>query len=293
MAGPNQFQYFDPDNGVYFPAASQRSYSQDVLKYDRRVVHDPVVLIQDKGDGSNFAHFAFDWSTRIMHAITNGIVDARDCLFVMGGRKVPFQTTLVEAMISKYHLNWNNFLFPETPIVLDLKGTFTFFSDHRLIPLHPAQMAHPRSVELLRELCNGVGSSDALTLGEKIYVSRDDAKLRRLVNEDEIIRIVAKAGFRSVRMSDYSLSDQIGIIRSARRVIGPHGMGLAHLVFNHGPLGVLELFHPTLGTDAYMMMSGALGFEYHWMVGEAIEDYKGSYRIDSELFEQRLREISW
>jgi capsular polysaccharide biosynthesis protein len=182
--------------------------------------------------------------------------------------------------------------------VLELKNTFTFFSDHNLIPLHPAQMAHPRSVEMLRALANDVGSPGDLAasepgVGERIYISRDDAALRRVANEAEISAIAREAGFASIRMSDYSLTGQIAVMRGARYVIGPHGMGLTHMIFNRGPLGILELFHPTLGTDAYAMMSRALGFDYHWMVGEAIDDHKASYRIDPNEFAGRLLDLDW
>jgi len=303
MVGPNQFQYFDPLERVYFPAASLRSYSQDVLRYERLTMRGPVMLIQDYGDGSNFAHFAFDWLTRLMHGIESGLADPRSCTFVMGGRRTAFQETMVEGLFSRYGLNWDNFLFPPKRMVLELKDKFTFFSDHNLIPLHPAQMGHPRSVEMLRRLAHQVSSAGdaaegdltagAPGVGERIYISRDDAALRRVANEAEISAIARDAGFAIIRMSDYSLAEQIAVMRGARYVIGPHGMGLTHMIFNRGPLGILELFHPTLGTDAYAMMSRAMGFDYHWMLGEAIGDHKASYRIDPAEFARRLRELDW
>jgi hypothetical protein len=68
-------------------------------------------------------------------------------------------------------------------------------------------------------------------------------------------------------------------------------MGLTHLIFNDGPLAILELFHPTLGTDAYAMMSRAMGFKYDWILGAAIEDNKGSYQIAPDSFERHIEEF--
>jgi capsular polysaccharide biosynthesis protein len=251
----------------------------------------PVILVQDYGDGSNFAHFAFDWLPRIMYAIETGIADPSRSTFVMGGRKVPFQVLLLETLFPIYGLDWGNFLFPERRITLELKNSFTFFSDQRLIPLHPAQMAAPRSVELILTVCNRVAAPIEHPNAERIFISREDARFRRILNESELAAIAVRSGYKIVRMSDYDIRQQIGLMRGARHIVGAHGMGLTQLVFNRGPVRILELFHPSLGTDAYMMMSRALGMNYQWMIGEAIEDNKASYRIDPEHFARRLREL--
>jgi capsular polysaccharide biosynthesis protein len=293
MCGPNQFQYFDRAARQFYPAASLRSYSADILMYEARSVDRPVVLIQDYGDGSNFAHFAFDWLPRIMHAIESGLIDPKACIFVMGGRKVPFQMLLLDALISHYKLDWSNFLFPESRLVLDIGDRFVFFSDQRLVPLHPAQMAHPRSISLIRDLCAQIRTPVGIDEGPKIFISREDAKLRRIANEAELSTAAHKAGYHVIRMGDHPIERQIAIVRNARYVVGPHGMGLTHLIFNRGPMGVFELFHPSLGTDAYSLMARALGFHYHWYVGKEILDHKGSYSVDAAEFESTLSNLQW
>ncbi len=71
---------------------------------------------------------------------------------------------------------------------------------------------------------------------ERIYLSRADAKRRRVANETSLYSALAAIGFEYVVMSDHAVVDQIAIVRNARCVVGPHGMGLTHLSLTVVPL---------------------------------------------------------
>ena len=92
-------------------------------------------------------------------------------------------------------------------------------------------------------------------------------------------------------MSRLTILEQFAIVRGARWLLGAHGMGFTHTLF-HGtdPLTILEIFHPTLGTDAYAMMSKALGFNYEFLVGDDMKDNRGSYKIDPRHFIRKFNE---
>jgi hypothetical protein len=111
FVGPNQYQYFDIVRGVYYPAASLRAFSRDVLTYGRHELSGPIVLIQDFGNGSNFAHFAFDWLTRVMHSLEIGLVKVRSCTFVMGGALGAFQEAMISTVLGMYGLTWTTSSF--------------------------------------------------------------------------------------------------------------------------------------------------------------------------------------
>jgi capsular polysaccharide biosynthesis protein len=151
-------------------------------------------------------------------------------------------------------------------------------------------MAHPESIRLLRKLTAKISSERSSI--QRVYISRADTKLRRIENEDEIIQISQRHGFHVARLAELPLAEQLALIRGARYIAGPHGMGMTHFMFNQGPLSILELFHPTLGTDAYAMMARAMDFSYSALVGEDSHDGRGSYRIDPEQYEQKLREMA-
>jgi hypothetical protein len=69
-------------------------------------------------------------------------------------------------------------------------------------------------------------------------------------------------------------------------------MGFTHIFLNDGPLSLLELFNPTQGTDAYSIMSRALGFGYSFLIGEDVRDNRATYRIDPLRFSLELDAMS-
>jgi hypothetical protein len=94
----------------------------------------------------------------------------------------------------------------------------------------------------------------------RIYISREDAFLRRVANEGEILSLLQKYGFEKVILSSLTFKEQLSLFRSAEMVIGPHGAGLTNLVWGEN-LSVLELFGEEV-RFYYTHISKMLGFSY-------------------------------
>lgn len=103
-----------------------------------------------------------------------------------------------------------------------------------------------------------------------IYISRQKAPKRRLLNEDEMIACVKGYGFEVFNLEDLSLSEQIELFYDAKCVIGLHGAGFANLVFSSG-LQVIELFPYQWVKPSYYFLTKAVGGHYHYVVGEGDE----------------------
>jgi hypothetical protein len=276
--------YRDAQN-IFFPSASARSLSRLALQNARKnadeiELNDDLVLVQDRFPGANFAHFLFDWVTRIGHFCASGLRDPTKCVFVMGGVAERFQQILLAAVEARYGVPTSRFFFPECGAVLKTRGRIFWFSDSVSRYTHPAQMAHPSSIEILRQIARHIARRP--TVFRRVYISRSDATRRRIQNEQELREVLARHGFEAVVLSDHSVDDQISIIAGAEMIVAPHGMGLTHASFNEGPAKILELFHPTSGTDAYALMSRAQGHSYEFLVGESVPNALGDFRIDCD-----------
>jgi hypothetical protein len=77
--------------------------------------------------------------------------------------------------------------------------------------------------------------------GDKIYISRQGQKLRFIENEQEVVGLLNKYGFKKVIMEKYSYQEQIAICHNARYVVGPHGAGLTNILFMKKNSALLEL----------------------------------------------------
>jgi hypothetical protein len=84
----------------------------------------------------------------------------------------------------------------------------------------------------------------------KIYISRDDALCRRVLNEDELIATLSDRGFTRVELSKISIEDQIRMFSQAETVVGPQGAGFANLMFADDA-SVIELFGAKEGLSTF------------------------------------------
>jgi capsular polysaccharide biosynthesis protein len=77
-------------------------------------------------------------------------------------------------------------------------------------------------------LVAGAGAPDGPRL---IYVWRADAVARPMRNEDELVERLTELGIEPVVLSGLGLAEQVRLFHGARLVIGPHGAGMANVVF--------------------------------------------------------------
>ncbi|MGN7358662.1 glycosyltransferase family 61 protein [Paenibacillus sp. SAF-054] len=102
---------------------------------------------------------------------------------------------------------------------------------------------------------------------ERIYVCRQRASVRRVINEPEIIEFLRELGFHSLLLEDMSTAEQIGLFASARVIVGAHGAGLTNLAFCHPGTKVIEMFHPGHVMPVYWMISNHNQLDYYMMYG--------------------------
>ena len=99
--------------------------------------------------------------------------------------------------------------------------------------------------------------------GERLYISRAQARVRRVLNEAAVMEVLGAFGFRSCRLEDLSFAEQVRLFGAAEVVVAPHGAGLANLLFA-GRIPVLEL-HCRAVSPVYFFLTLALGQRYDYL----------------------------
>ena len=102
----------------------------------------------------------------------------------------------------------------------------------------------------------------------RIYVSRRDASKRRIINEEEILRILERYGFERVELGALPLLEQMALFRGAEAIVAPHGAGLSHIAFCDPKTVLLECFAPRLINQCYREVSKHLELHYTSLLGE-------------------------
>ncbi|ODN69418.1 glycosyltransferase family 61 protein [Methylobrevis pamukkalensis] len=96
----------------------------------------------------------------------------------------------------------------------------------------------------------------------RLLVSREDARIRRLVGEDALMTALAPLGFERICPGQLAHEAQIALFREAAWVIGAHGAGLTNLMFMPAGGRVIEIFSEDYCQGAYMWLSHLRQLDY-------------------------------
>ena len=165
-----------------------------------------------------------------------------------------------------------------------------------LMPSHIAPSGHYNE-EIIRGvrsvLLSAYGDSD---LGQRIYISRHNARKRRILNEDEVSKILSKFGFETILAEDLSFAQQVHICSRARCIVSNHGAGLTNILFMPEGGSVLELRHQADDTsNCYFTLSSALNLNYFYQTCRPVNDgpnpHTADLIVDPEQLDMNLRLI--
>lgn len=101
----------------------------------------------------------------------------------------------------------------------------------------------------------------------RIYISRRNATVRRLVNESEIMDLLGRHGFEECCLEDRGVSEQIELFSSAEAIVAPHGAGLANMAYSPKGTVILELFPQWYHEAGNRLLSYMLGHDYNYIIG--------------------------
>ena len=91
----------------------------------------------------------------------------------------------------------------------------------------------------------------------KLFIDRESSRSKRIVNQEELMEILAKYDFEIFKPEDHSVLEQIAIFRNSNFIIGAHGAALANLMFCKPQTNVIEIrskFHNGSFSAPYVYM---------------------------------------
>ena len=165
--------------------------------------------------------------------------------------------------------------------LLELDPGDKLYCERLLVPSLPGSegAVAPWAAAFLRERLGG--GTPPGPGRRRLFVSRSDARERRLSNEAEVAALLEARGFETITPGSLDLEAQIAAFREAGAVVACHGAALANLVFSP-PCRVLEFLSPQyLRPDCYFTLSRLLGHEYRALVGEPSGPGWGDIRVDT------------
>jgi hypothetical protein len=159
------------------------------------------------------------------------------------------------------------------------------------VPVREMPGLSPRALRFLRGKLD-VSQSDGPRTG-RWFLGRRNMRWRRLLNEDEIVNELAKAGFKTVYLEDMGMEEQILIFQRAEWIVAPNGSALLNLVFSSPGVKLLILSQPDLfnwGTFQGPMRS--LGYNPVWLCGDnvtAVGQKHSDYQVPVDQVKEALQ----
>jgi hypothetical protein len=242
-------------------------------------LHGQVAVLAAWHAGWNYFHWMFNVLPRLELLRLAGIGLSAVDLFVVNRPRLPFQ----HETLARLGLIGTRLLFADEGLHARadtlLVTSSLRFSGHYT----PCVLAFLR-----REFLAEGGTAPAART--RLYVSREDARHRRLVNEAECLDVLRPLGFEKVTLSGMAVRDQAMLFSGAAVIVAPHGAGLANLVFCGPRTTVVELCSPSELRSHYLQLSHARGLEHHWVVGEHAGG-RQDFRVRPRVLARALRSI--
>ncbi len=164
-----------------------------------------------------------------------------------------------------------------------------------LIPNYCAGLNIPTWVPDYLQESLALSRFDSTPPHRKLYISRADAGKRRITNEDQLLPLLAKAGFEVVRLRESSFSEQAKMFHQAAWVIAAHGAGLVNVLYCKPGVRVMEITpSPSIPPHLFHSITACVGGDYWWLPGKPIHppsnhDVHADFSMDARLFAEALQ----
>jgi hypothetical protein len=102
---------------------------------------------------------------------------------------------------------------------------------------------------------------------QRIYISRKFARFRKVINEDELLPILEKFGFKVYYFESMNFQEQVKLVSGAEIILGMHGAGMMNMIFMPGGRKVVEFIIGGKGhNNCYYSMANSMGLKYYYLV---------------------------
>jgi capsular polysaccharide biosynthesis protein len=206
--------------------------------------------------GHNYFHWMVDVLPRLELLRQSGIQFAEIDRFWINEVRSPFQQATLD------HLG-----IPAAKwLSADRHPAIT--ADRLTVPSFPSHLGWAEAwvLNFLRQQFLPIASSHPCH--ERIYISRNQANHRRLLNEAAVIERLQSIGFVVVEPEHLSFSEQIALFSQAKVIVAPHGGGLTNLIFASPGTIVIEFMTRSYMRHYYWQISQQLQLQHFVAIGE-------------------------
>ncbi len=249
----------------------------------RRLSGRPYVMLKQHWD-ANYGHWLVEGLPRL--ALVEERFNLADLGFIVSAYHGRTMQEVYEDSLALFGIRRDQIVeIGQEPVAVDRLIYPSPMTEH---PWHIA----PRCVSVLEQLAARVRAHPCER--PRIYVSRNKAGRRRLLNEAALLPILRQQGFLVVEPEFLTLYQQIGLFRNARTIVGNYGAALTNVAFAAGSPTLFALTSPYMQDDFFSTLMSLKRGRYLSLHGEAVgpdPDMNSDFRIDPDRFRAMLAAI--
>jgi tetratricopeptide (TPR) repeat protein len=150
--------------------------------------------------------------------------------------------------------------------------------------------------DLLRYLRARLMKGEPKAAGRRLFITRQNARWRRLRNEASVVGALGKYGFEVVDPGSLTIRQQIDIASSAEIIVGILGAGMNLLLFAPANIPIVELKYRVPSMDVTAVFSKSIGQSHYAVWGRPLamtndEDLNSDFEVDAAAVERLVEEL--
>jgi len=123
----------------------------------------------------------------------------------------------------------------------------------------------------------------------RIYLSRNNAKTRRCLNEPQVLSALTPYGFQRHCLESLSVDAQLRLFSESSVVVGPHGAGFSNLIACMSSAAIVELIPRPGSFSHYYAMADQLDLRHGHLLASKTDAKSDNFTIDTGKLISLLR----
>lgn len=247
------------------------------------IIEEDEVCLLCYMEGYNYWHFTYEVVPRLMAILKSG---------VFKGKFLVNDAPVVREFMKMLSVPEEKIIYNPCGRLIRAKKVF-LFSDMFGIELREKFLSDTKDF-IIENVEKNCGKLDDESLPKRIYVTR--ISRRRIINEQQIINILAQHGFEIIVPENLSIFQQMKLFHNADIIVTPHGANSTNILYSKPYTSFVECFGHMWVNPCMLYTIDILKIDYH-MLCERLADYQpnankySDYILNTLLLYTTLRTI--
>lgn len=176
--------------------------------------------------------------------------------------------------------------------VVSLKK-FKKYKIKELLIVDELRYFNPAVMEMLRKRLSAEYYKDTVP-HKKVYISREKAVRRKILNEHEVIKTLREFGFEIHYFEDYDFDQQIKLIIECKFLVSIHGAGLTNILFMKDRTNVMEFkMEEDYINGCYYSLANSVGINYYYLLckGNDKKTQEADFTVNVQKLSLAIRQM--